>query len=109
MTTSVDFPTEFLSLEADFVDNKMAINNSISDILRGGGKCLINLILVYKRKQSLSLSLCLFVVNAVSNASQFAQAQVVEAQRRVSGSSSLTIAAIVNENLTKYSDKTHDD
>lgn len=34
---ATDFPAEFLSLEADFVDSKMAINNSISDILRGGG------------------------------------------------------------------------
>ncbi|KUF97789.1 hypothetical protein AM588_10009794 [Phytophthora nicotianae] len=33
-----EFPAEFLSLEADFVDSKMAINNSISDILRGGGE-----------------------------------------------------------------------
>ncbi|EGZ15590.1 hypothetical protein PHYSODRAFT_505123 [Phytophthora sojae] len=53
---ATDFPAEFLSLEADFVDSKMAINNSISDILRGGA-------------------------NAVSNASQIAQARVVEAQR----------------------------
>ncbi|KAE8892621.1 hypothetical protein PF005_g4218 [Phytophthora fragariae] len=53
---TAEFPAEFLSLEADFVDSKMAINNSISDILRGGA-------------------------NAVSNASQIAQARVVEAQR----------------------------
>ncbi|KAG6576463.1 kinesin-like protein [Phytophthora cinnamomi] len=53
---SAELPAEFLSLEADFVDSKMAINNSINDILRGGA-------------------------NAVSNASQIAQARVVEAQR----------------------------
>ncbi|KAF4320947.1 hypothetical protein BBO99_00000707 [Phytophthora kernoviae] len=51
-----EFPAEFLSLEADFVDSKMAINNSISDILRGGA-------------------------NTSTNASQLAQARVVEAQR----------------------------
>ncbi|KAG6974106.1 hypothetical protein JG688_00003242 [Phytophthora aleatoria] len=53
-----EFPAEFLSLEADFVDSKMAINNSISDILRGGA-------------------------SSVSNASQIAHARVVEAQRCV--------------------------
>jgi hypothetical protein len=37
LATMADFPAEFLSLEADFVDSKMAINNSINDILRGGG------------------------------------------------------------------------
>lgn len=52
----MELPAEFLSLEADFVDSKMAINNSISDILRGGA-------------------------NTVNNASQIAQARVVEAQR----------------------------
>ncbi|KAI9989838.1 hypothetical protein PInf_020125 [Phytophthora infestans] len=53
---AAELPAEFLSLEADFVDSKMAINNSISDILRGGA-------------------------SAMSNASQIAQARVVEAQR----------------------------
>ncbi|CAH0478311.1 unnamed protein product [Peronospora belbahrii] len=56
MTTTCDFPMEFLTLEADFVENKMAINNSISDILRGGA-------------------------NTVLHASQSAHANVVEAQR----------------------------
>ncbi|KAG7401455.1 Vesicle transport through interaction with t-SNAREs 1B [Phytophthora boehmeriae] len=51
-----ELPAEFLTLEADFVDSKMAINNSISDILRGGA-------------------------NASTTASQLAQARVVEAQR----------------------------
>ncbi|POM80643.1 T-snare vti1 [Phytophthora palmivora] len=56
----MELPAEFLSLEADFVDSKMAINNTINDILRGGA-------------------------TAVSNASQIAQARVVEAQRCVDG------------------------
>ncbi|KAI9914833.1 hypothetical protein PsorP6_007922 [Peronosclerospora sorghi] len=56
MTSSVDLPAPFLSLEADFVENKMAINNAINAILRGG-------------------------TNAVAEASQLAQAHVVEAQR----------------------------
>ncbi|KAL7680782.1 putative vesicle transport v-SNARE domain superfamily protein [Plasmopara halstedii] len=54
----VEFPAEFLSLEADFVDSKMAINNIINEILRGGA-------------------------SAVSSASQTGQARVVEAQRSI--------------------------
>ena len=46
MTPTADVPTEFLSLEADFIDNKMAINNSIRDILRGGGMCIIQCVVV---------------------------------------------------------------
>ena len=38
MAATADFPAEFLSLEADFVDSKIAINNSIGDILRGRGR-----------------------------------------------------------------------
>ena len=34
MAATAEFPAEFLSLEADFVDSKIAINNSISDMLR---------------------------------------------------------------------------
>ncbi|TDH68049.1 hypothetical protein CCR75_006426 [Bremia lactucae] len=53
-----EFPAEFLSLEADFVDCKMSINNNINTMLR--------------EERS-----------AVSKASQIGQAQVVEAQRCV--------------------------
>ncbi|RLN94086.1 hypothetical protein BBJ28_00018200 [Nothophytophthora sp. Chile5] len=38
MAAAAEFPSEFLSLEADFVDSKMAINNSINTILRGEGR-----------------------------------------------------------------------
>ncbi|CAI5736116.1 unnamed protein product [Hyaloperonospora brassicae] len=55
MTATADFPAEFLSLGADFVDSKMAINNSISDMLPSAG----------------------------STASQIAQARVAEAQRYI--------------------------
>ncbi|RQM15834.1 hypothetical protein DD237_003034 [Peronospora effusa] len=75
-----DFPTDFLSHEADFVENKMAINNCISDILRNGGMCIVNLVLVVLVMTKNNSFFCR-VVHAVSNASQIAQANVVEAQR----------------------------
>uniref|UniRef100_A0AAV1V2F7 Vesicle transport v-SNARE N-terminal domain-containing protein n=1 Tax=Peronospora matthiolae TaxID=2874970 RepID=A0AAV1V2F7_9STRA len=58
MAAPADFPAEFLSLEADFVDCKIAINNSIGDVLRGRA-------------------------TTVSNASPIVQARVVEAQRYI--------------------------
>uniref|UniRef100_M4B9Z5 Vesicle transport v-SNARE N-terminal domain-containing protein n=1 Tax=Hyaloperonospora arabidopsidis (strain Emoy2) TaxID=559515 RepID=M4B9Z5_HYAAE len=58
MAATADFPAEFLSLEADFVDSKIAINNSIGDILRGRA-------------------------TTASNATPIVQAQVVEAQRYI--------------------------
>uniref|UniRef100_K3WZD4 Vesicle transport v-SNARE N-terminal domain-containing protein n=1 Tax=Globisporangium ultimum (strain ATCC 200006 / CBS 805.95 / DAOM BR144) TaxID=431595 RepID=K3WZD4_GLOUD len=55
MAESAAFPAEFRSLEEDFVESKMAINNAVNEILHSDGTS--------------------------STASQLAQASVVEAQR----------------------------
>lgn len=40
MAESAAFPAEFRSLEEDFVESKMAINNSINEILHNEGSCV---------------------------------------------------------------------
>lgn len=103
------FPAEFRKLEEDFVDSKMAINNSVNDILHNQGTprpvsrlCVCAVVSVLRALTGKTVAVvmllvlcCCYVLVTSSTATQIAQASVVEAQRCVRGACIVSDAVMV--------------